>query len=80
MTTATQPQPISDATRRVYDAIVAYIDAKGFSPSVRELCTLTGISSPNGVNNHLLVLEGRGWITRQAKAARTIRIREVANA
>jgi repressor LexA len=80
MTTATQPQPISESTRRVYDAIVAYIDNKGFSPSVRELCTLTGISSPNGVNGHLLILEGRGWITRMPKAARTIRIKEVANA
>ena len=37
MTTATEPQPITDSQRRVYDAIVGYIEEFGYSPSVRDL-------------------------------------------
>lgn len=73
MTTATEPQPITDSQRRVYDAIVGYIEEFGYSPSVRDLCRLCGISSPNGVNIHLAALESRGWITRNQRQARTIR-------
>lgn len=73
MTTATEPQPITDCQRRVYDAIVGYIEQFGYAPSVRDLCRLTDISSPNGVTTHLKVLEARGWITRSQRQARTIR-------
>jgi repressor LexA len=72
-TAPTAPEPITDAARRVYDAIVDHIDAKGFAPTVRELCGILDIASPNGVECHLKTLERRGWITRTERQARTIR-------
>lgn len=72
-TTTTQPEPITDANRRVYDAIVSWIEERGYSPTVRELCQELGVASPNGINGHLKVLERRGWITRSNRQSRTIR-------
>ncbi len=72
-TAPTAPEPITDAARRVYDAIVDYIDSHGYAPTVRELCGLLDIASPNGVECHLKTLERRGWIVRSERQARTIR-------
>jgi repressor LexA len=59
--------------RADYDAIVDYIDSHGYAPTVRELCGLLDIASPNGVECHLKTLERRGWIVRTERQARTIR-------
>ena len=67
------PEPITDAARRVYDAIVDYIDSHGYAPTVRELCVLLDIASNYGVACHLNTLERRGWIVRTERQARTIR-------
>ena len=67
------PEPITDAARRVYNAIVDYIDSNGYAPTVRELCGLLDIASPSGVDGHLKTLQRRGWIVRSERQARTIR-------
>lgn len=71
--TATEPEPITARQREVYDAIVAYVEERGYAPTVRELCKMFDVASPNGIECHLKPLERRGWITRNAKQARTIR-------
>lgn len=55
--------------------IRASIDAHGYPPTLRELCTSMGIRSTNGVNDHLRALEKKGFIKREDLKSRSIRIR-----
>lgn len=48
----------------------------GVPPTVREICTETGIKSTSSVHNHLRVLEEEGYITRVSGANRSIRLTE----
>lgn len=48
----------------------------GVPPSVREICTATGIKSTSSVHNHLRVLEEEGYITRAPGTNRSIRLTE----
>lgn len=58
--------------------ILTYIDAftadHGFPPTVREIRDGLGLSSTSVVKYHLDALETHGWITRQSRASRGIRI------
>ena len=65
---------MSDAQYRVYMAIKDYIHRRGYSPTVRELCDLTGKSSPATIQAHLVNLKKKGYITFVANKNRTIRI------
>lgn len=67
------------AQYRIYKAIVQYIDEKGYSPTVRELCKLTGKNSPGTVEVHLQKLKENGYITFIPNLSRTIRIIRVVN-
>ena len=58
----------------VYIAIENYIKEKGYSPSVRELCSLTGRTSPATIHSHLKRLKRDGYITYIDGKNRTIRI------
>jgi len=44
--------------------IVAYIEQRGFPPTLREIGSAFGISSSNGAADHLRFLENKGYITR----------------
>jgi repressor LexA len=57
-------------------AIAKYIKRHGYAPSVRDCGEAMGICSPNGVCCHLKALEKKGWILRDAKVSRSIRIVE----
>lgn len=59
---------------RVYLAIETFIKEKGYSPSVRELCKLTGRTSPGTIQVHLVNLKKLGYITYVNGRNRTIRI------
>ncbi len=48
----------------------------GVPPSVREICSATGIKSTSSVHNHLRVLEEGGYITRTSGLNRAIRLTE----
>ena len=58
--------------------ILTYIDTftagHGFPPTVREIRDGLGLSSTSVVKYHLDALETDGWITRQSRAFRGIRI------
>lgn len=60
--TATDRQPLTDRQRAVLREIVRHWGERGCSPTVRELCVVCGIRSPNGVAVHLLALAAKGWI------------------
>jgi len=55
---------------RVLGQVKLLTAAKGYPPTVRELCTATGISSYNGVHTHLVALERKGYLKRTPGASR----------
>ena len=58
---------------KVYNYLVKKISA-GLPPTVREICNATGIKSTSTVHEILNVLEECGYIYRDAKYSRAIRI------
>jgi repressor LexA len=58
----------------VYIAIEDFIKENGYSPSVRELCKITGKNSPGTIYTHLHKLKELGYITFIDGKNRTIRI------
>ena len=65
---------MSVAQYKVYLAIKNYINKIGYSPTVRELCKMTGKSSPATIQVHLKKLKSLGYITFEENKSRTIRI------
>lgn len=63
---------LDDNTLRLYEVIHNFIEQNGFSPSIREICKLMGISSISTVLNYLESLEEGGYIKRKAKTSRSI--------
>ena len=58
----------------VYEFIRDKIRTRGYGPTVREIGTQFGISSPNGVVCHLKALEKKGIITREPNMSRAIQL------
>ena len=59
-------------------AILKYIEReiilKGYAPSVREICKVVGLSSTATVQGYLKTLEERGFIKKESKKGRTLRL------
>lgn len=60
----------------VYDAIVAFIAERGYSPSIENLCVATG-RTRGTIHAHLRRLRASGRITWEPNQPRTIRIIDV---
>lgn len=58
----------------VLRAIHASVTSRGWPPTVREIGDQLGISSTNGVVDHLRALEKRGLLERGEMTARGLRI------
>lgn len=54
--------------------IRTYTDNKGFPPTVRELCSMTGLKSTSSVHNYLVQLKEDGLIDTAESKPRTITI------
>lgn len=65
--------PLTEKQEAVYTFLVKQM-SQGFPPSVREICTATGIKSTSTVHAILSALEEEGYIVRDAKNSRSIRI------
>lgn len=68
---------MSDLPRRqltTLNAICDFIASRGYSPTVRELCELTGRSSSGTVAVQLGCLRAKGYITFEDGKSRTIRV------
>lgn len=64
-----------DKTRvAIVNAIREFIDEHGYSPSIRDLCRLTGIKSTSNVSYHLEVLEKGGVVRREPGTMRSVRL------
>ena len=66
-------RPLTVKQQSVYNFIVKQMSA-GFPPTVREICNNTGIKSTSTVHAILGVLEEEGYIVRDAKYSRAIKL------
>ena len=66
---------LTDRQQKILDFIIENIRECGYPPTIAEIGEAFGIVSTNGVNDHLLALERKGYIERSSKA-RGIRVTE----
>jgi len=62
---------------QILRSIYEYVEAKGYPPTMRELCTLCGIESTSTVSARLSRLEGAGFIMREPVKTRAMRLTEL---
>ncbi len=65
---------ITEKQRQILEFIRQEILAKGYPPSVREMCQAVGLRSTSSVHSHLETLEENGYIRRDPAKPRTIEI------
>lgn len=65
---------ISDKQQQIFEFIKDKISERGVAPSVREIGEAVGLKSTSSVQYNLNVLEELGYIVRDPKLKRTIRI------
>ena len=68
------PKPLTARQSQVLEFIRYFIDDRGYPPTIREIGPQLGMTSYNGVVCHLLMLEKKGYITREEKLSRGIRL------
>lgn len=59
---------------QVYMNIVNFQRENGYSPTVRELCEMVGVSSTSTIVSHLKSLEQSGFIRRKECSPRAIEV------
>ena len=64
----------SEIQQRMYDFIESYINREGMPPTNREIGHAMNIASTGHVDYHLSMLEKKGFISRQAKKSRGIKL------
>lgn len=57
-----------------FNAIKDFINQYGYSPTVRELCAITGKNSPGTIEQHIKILKRKNYIDYVYNHNRTIRI------
>ncbi len=60
--------------QQILDYIRSEIEAKGYPPSVREICLAVGLKSTSTVHAHLNSLEEEGFIRRDATKPRALEL------
>lgn len=60
--------------REMLGFIEGHIQSRGYPPTLREIGNELGIHSTNGVHDHLLALQKKGYIEQRAGTCRTIRV------
>lgn len=66
--------PLTARQQQVLDYLVSFTLNCGYPPTLREIGDFMGIRSTNGVNDHLKILESKGYIERGTLKSRTIRV------
>ncbi len=65
---------LTDRQRRILEVLDAYYKQAGYPPSIREICKRAGISSTSVANYYLTQLEEMGYIERDGRVSRGIRL------
>lgn len=68
--------PLTDRQRQILNFILEQIDRRGIPPTIREIGARFGISSPNGVRDHLLALQRKGYLKRNPEKSRSLEVAE----
>lgn len=68
--------PLTARQREALEFIRKCVRKRGYGPTVREIGDQMGINSPNGVVGHLIALERKGFIHREANLSRSIMLVE----
>jgi hypothetical protein len=74
LTLAQVDEALTPAQARALDAIVSFREKNDMPPTLRELGSLIGITSTNGVADLLKKLERKGFIQRSSLKSRGIRV------
>jgi repressor LexA len=56
---------LNEKQQAIFNYVREYIEAKGFPPSVREVCRAAGFTSPRSGQKYLEALEAQGYIQRE---------------
>ncbi|MDA0840924.1 MAG: IS200/IS605 family transposase [Planctomycetota bacterium] len=67
---------LTDRQLEILTFLAEFIDDKEYPPTLKEIGDNFGIKHPNGVRNHLLALEKKGFIEKGAERSRAIRIKK----
>ena len=67
-------KPLTSRQSAILEFVVKYSDRKGFPPTLREIGEGNGLSNISAVRGHIAALEKKGYITKDADKARSIRI------
>jgi repressor LexA len=68
------PGNLTKTQHNTLQAIATFMEENDMSPTLRELQTLLNVSSNQAVINHLDILEEKGYIRREEKKARGIKL------
>ncbi len=68
--------PKLDKEQLVYEYICSQIERLGYPPSIREICSAVGLSSPSTVHGYLKRLEDKGLIIKDGLKKRAISLPE----
>ena len=66
--------PLTEQQQKVLDFIGDHSHRTGFPPTLREIGDALGLPHVNAVRGHVTALEKKGYITRTADKARSIRV------
>lgn len=68
------PRKNDDMKQNIMNYIIEHTEEYGYPPSVREICTKVGLSSPSTVHGYLARMEKEGLIERDSTKTRAIRV------
>lgn len=68
------PSALTARQSECLDVIRGHLQRKGYPPTLREIGNAMCITSTNGVNDHLLALERKGFVRRADMKSRAIRL------
>ena len=68
------PDPLTARQREVLDCVIDSVSTRGYPPSVREIGTAVGLTSPSTVYSHLATLQRLGYLTRDSTKPRAIEV------
>ena len=63
--------------KRIYECVADFLLSNGYSPSVREICELTGLQSTSTIKGYLDDLVVDGLITMRSDSPRTIVVKGI---
>lgn len=66
-----------ETKKRVYDCVADFLLSNGYSPSIREICELTGLQSTSTIKGYLDDLVVEGLISMRNDSPRTIVVKGI---